>query len=155
MLKAWALESDLLADDGVMFQSNAANCGHVALMMVLRRLGHAIPIPLIDRAGGARWGLSAADLARESREAGLSASVLEIDDVCLERALAKLPMPAVALLGTHFVVIERRPESGVVGIIDPSLGRLRMPLGVVQREWRDVLIAFGELPAEIRPALCG
>lgn len=154
-LKAWALESELLADTGVIFQTTASNCGHSALIMILRHLGRPVPMDLIDRAGSARWGLSVAELVRESHAAGVPARVRVVDVACLERALARVPVPAVALLGTHFVVVEGRPQSGTLAIIDPGLGRLRMPMRIVRREWRDALITFGDERPEVRAALCG
>ena len=143
-LRALVFRAELLDDRNVMFQSNSSNPGHVSLMMVLAQRGLAVPKALIEEASRATWGLTVAELAERGLGAGLPSKVLHVPVDCVRRALDTVPLPAVTMWGTHYVVVESRPASGSITFVDPSLGRLRAPVELLERYWRDVIVAFGD-----------
>jgi ABC-type bacteriocin/lantibiotic exporter with double-glycine peptidase domain len=152
-VRAWALGGTLLSDDGVLFQSNDANCGHTAVMMVLLHHGVTVPLSLLQEARTAAVGLAVADVAERAERAGLPGTILHVPRDCLiERAFEALPLPAIALVGTHFIVLETPPVDGAVTVIDPGIGRMRWPVERLAKEWRSAVVAFGG--AE-RDRVCG
>ncbi len=143
-LRAWALGAELLDDRDVMFQTTNADCGHAALMMVLRHHGRRIPAALLDEASTARWGLTIGQLVERGNAAGLTATAVRVPGVCIRRVFERIRLPAIVLLGTHYVVVESRPTGAFLTVVDPGVGRLRAPLAMLENDWREVVVAFGE-----------
>lgn len=143
-VRAWALGSQLLEDRGVVFQANDVTCGHACLMTALRRLRREIPPDLVELAGRARVGLTAPELVALSRQVGLPARALAVPANCLERALVQIPLPSIALVGTHYVLIEEPPSAGFLVVVDPAIGRMRTPIARLVRQWRGVMVVLGE-----------
>jgi ABC-type bacteriocin/lantibiotic exporter with double-glycine peptidase domain len=142
-VRAWALGAHLLDDHGVVFQTNDANCGHACLITALVHFGRQVPRELLDRAAHARVGLSIGELTALSVQSGLPARMHHVPFDCLERSPAALAMPSIALVGTHFLLIERLSHDGVVTFIDPAVGRMRAPVSVLERDWREVMVVLG------------
>ena len=143
-LRAWAMGAALLDDRGVLFQRTDADCGHTALMMVLDRFRKAIPLELVRAAKTDRYGLSLDDIAARSLASDLPARIHPVRTECLASTLSHVALPAIALVGNHYVVVEKPVDaSGRLTIIDPALGRLSLPLDPISRGWRGYLITFG------------
>jgi len=141
-LRAWSLGAQLLPDRGVVLQTNSADCGHACLMNVLAHYGRRAPQRLVEEARRARLGLTVGELVGLGRDVGLPARMLRIPRPCLRRALRTVPLPTVALVGTHYLLIERPPVDEVVALVDPAVGRLRAPVTMLERGWRGVLVTF-------------
>ena len=95
-LRAWALGAELLDDRDVMFQANNSDCGHAALMMVLRHHGRRIPAALLDEASAARWGLTIGQLVERGTAAGLRVTAVRVPGACIRRVFERIPLPAIA-----------------------------------------------------------
>lgn len=113
-------------------------------MTALRRLRREIPPDLVELAGRARVGLTAPELVALSRQVGLPARALAVPANCLERALVQIPLPSIALVGTHYVLIEEPPSAGFLVVVDPAIGRMRTPIARLVRQWRGVMVVLGE-----------
>lgn len=155
-LRAWAIGATLLDDRGVLFQRTDADCGHTALMIVLDRFRKAVPIELVRAAKTDRYGLSIDDIKARSIAADLSARIEPVRADCLADTLSRVPLPAIALVGNHYIVVEQPVDaSGRVTIIDPALGRLRLPLEPLSEGWRGYLITFGAVTSGAITACSG
>jgi len=142
-VRAWAFGSQLLEDQGVVFQANDAMCGHACLMTALLRLGRDIPPDLLEQAARAQVGLTARELVALSHQVGLPAQLLAVPVACLERALSRISLPSIALVGTHYLLVERPSTPGFVVVVDPAVGRLRAPIARLAREWRGAIVVLG------------
>ncbi|WP_405056877.1 peptidase domain-containing ABC transporter [Kribbella sp. NBC_01505] len=107
----------------VRLQSTSVECGVAALAMVLGYHGrHTAVAELRDRMVLARDGASAASIARQARELGMSVRAFHAEP----HALAGLKLPLIAHWGmNHFVVVERFTRRGA-DIVDPASGRRRV-----------------------------
>jgi ABC-type bacteriocin/lantibiotic exporter with double-glycine peptidase domain len=113
-------------------------------MMALLRLRREIPLDLVELAGRARVGLTARELVALSQRIGLPARILAIPAGCLEQVLAQISLPSIALVGTHYILIEEPPSAGVLVVVDPAIGRMRTPIARLARQWRGVMVVLGE-----------
>jgi hypothetical protein len=133
-LKAQFLGARLLADEGVELQSGRSDCGPTALRAVLALRGiHVRETATVGRAG---W--SPAQIVAASIRAGVYASAVRMPRF----RIASLELPAIALLGTHYVLIERRTAGGDFIVIDPDLGRLQAGIDYLHRDWTDHVVIF-------------
>lgn len=152
-VRAWGIGAQLLSDRDVLFQKTDADCGHTALMMVLERFRKTIPPDLARAAMSDRIGLSLDELVVRSIAADLPARIHAVHTRCLAPALSRVTLPAVALMGSHYVVIETPVDaSGRLTIIDPGLGRMHMPIDPLHRGWRGYLITFGAVTSSVDTA---
>ena len=136
---ASALGAELLPDDGIELQKGRSDCGPAALEHVLKMSGLSVDVGRVHPPpGGERWGVSAGTLAAMSRRAGLAADVRAVDIDAIDRVV----LPVIAVLGTHFVVIEAHAGPDAFRVFDPSLGRLKLPRRSLANDWRGVVIAF-------------
>jgi len=142
-VRAWALGARLLDDHGVILQTTDANCGHACLMTALVHAGRPVPRDLIEAASRARVGLTVAELAALGQRFGLPAAMLHVPAHCLGRVLDTVPLPSIALVGTHYVLVEGRPDGGSVTLVDPSIGRVQAPLSALERNWRGAMVTLG------------
>jgi ABC-type bacteriocin/lantibiotic exporter with double-glycine peptidase domain len=115
------------------------DCGAACLAMVLAYHGKQVPLDeLRQMTSTDRDGVDALAVTRAAQWYGLSARgvVVDLDD------LERLP-PATILHWdfTHFVVFERLRRNGVQ-VVDPSLGRRRLSMGVFRRSYTGVAITF-------------
>jgi ABC-type bacteriocin/lantibiotic exporter with double-glycine peptidase domain len=85
-----------------------------------------------------RSGWSLSQIATASRDAGLNATVVRIP----RERIPALELPAIALLGTHYVVIERRTSDGGFIVIDPDIGRMKAGIGYLTRDWTGHVVIF-------------
>jgi ABC-type bacteriocin/lantibiotic exporter with double-glycine peptidase domain len=106
----------------VILQASRAECGVACLTMVLHSHGHHIPLREVrELCPVGRDGLSAGGIVRVARQLGMQA------DGHPPGVLSRLPVPLIAHWeGDHFVVVERFSPRGA-RLIDPRLGRRRMP----------------------------
>jgi ABC-type bacteriocin/lantibiotic exporter with double-glycine peptidase domain len=141
-VRAWLIGAVLLDDSGVILQTNRADCGHTCLMIALRRFGRPIPAGLAAAARRAEIGLSVTELISFGRLAGLTPRFHRVPTACVRRALGLVSIPAIALVGPHYLVLDGPPIDGFITVIDPALGRLRMPIERLEREWRQALVTF-------------
>lgn len=141
-LRAWAAGAVLLDDSGVVFQANRADCGHTCLIMVLQRFGRLVPAGLVDAARRADIGLTVAELVSLGRTAGLTPRFHRVPTGCVRRALGLVSLPAIALVGSHYVLLDGPPVDGFITVVDPALGRLLAPIELLEREWRQALVTF-------------
>ncbi len=136
-LKVHFLGGRLLADAGMEFQQGTADCGPTALRNVLalqgiRVSGHVRP------ANRGRAGWSPSQIVAASRAAGLSAATTQIS----KDRIATISAPAIVLLGTHYVVLERRTSGGGFIVIDPDLGRIQAGIDYMARNWTGYVVVF-------------
>jgi ABC-type bacteriocin/lantibiotic exporter with double-glycine peptidase domain len=108
-----------------MLQVQEADCGAVALAIVLAHHGAWVPLPEIrERCGTTRFGTPATTLLQAATSFGLTARALRMDDA----QLPYLPAPAILFWQqSHFLVLE-----GVVNnyalINDPAIGHRELTL---------------------------
>ena len=118
-------------------QMELSDCGAACLGMVLAYHGRHVPLDELRRATGAsRDGVDARRLVEAARHYGLEARGVsaDIDD------LSRLPAGSVLHWQfRHFVVLER-VRGNQVHLVDPALGRRRVPLEVVRRAYTGVAI---------------
>ncbi len=141
-IRAWAIGATLLDDSGVVLQSNRGDCGHTCLMISLQRFGRPVPASLVEAARQADIGLTVAELISISRAAGLTPRFHRVPKTCLRRALSLVSLPAIVLVGPHYVVLDGPLVDGFITLIDPALGRLRAPVELLERGWRQALVTF-------------
>ncbi len=121
----------------------ASDGGHAALIAMLRRMGKPVPGDLLKDASQKAARITVAEMAFRSAQAGLPAVILPVPVRCLRPALATIPLPAIALVGERYVIIESRPAAGVATLVDPRAGRVRAPLATLDRDWKDAVVTFG------------
>src|SRR5437016_592350 len=121
---ALALGATYLGDSAVRRQRSSEDCGVAALNMIFD--AHSIPFTagdslrqLIQRRGR---GLSFAEMSVVSASAGVAANGYMMSI----QAFDSVPLPAIAHLKQHFVVVDRVTASGVE-LRDPLFGRMRFP----------------------------
>lgn len=141
-VRAWLIGAELLDDSNVVFQTNRADCGHTCLMIALRRFGRPVPDSLVTAARRAVIGLSVAELISLGRHVGLAPRFHRVPTVCVRSALGLVSTPAIALVGPHYLVLDGPPIGGFIIVIDPALGRLRLPIERLEQEWRQALVTF-------------
>jgi len=141
-VRAWTIGAELLDDNGVILQSNRADCGHTCLMMALQRFGRAVPFSLVQAARNADVGLTVAELIALGEAAGLTPEFHRVPKACLRRALTLVSLPVIVLVGPHYLLVDGPPVDGFITFIDPALGRLRAPIGRLEREWREAVVTF-------------
>lgn len=127
-----------------------AECGAACLAMLLGYYGASVPLSALRRAcGTARDGTSAAALARAAREFGLTARAFKVDVAALHRC----SLPAILHWELrHFVVLER-VRGDAIEILDPAVGRRRVPLQEAAEAFSGILLSFepGEHFVPLRP----
>jgi hypothetical protein len=111
-------------------------------MMALHRFGRPVPASLVDAARRAEIGLSVAELIALGKAAGLTPRLHRVPVPCLRRTLGLISLPAIALVGPHYVLLDGPPIDGFITVIDPALGRLLAPIELIEREWRQALVTF-------------
>lgn len=131
-------------------QSQPGSCGAAALATLINAYPEtpgdfseadvfawlsAAGVPVAELAAGP--GFSLAHLAQAAGVAGFQSVAIAIDTVMLGQlqrpALAFLPRPR-----PHFTVIRPDPEQpGWLQLLDPSLGRMALPVDAVARLWAD------------------
>ncbi|HEX8538235.1 MAG TPA: cysteine peptidase family C39 domain-containing protein, partial [Cystobacter sp.] len=121
----------------VVHQLSATECGAACLTMVLNYHGRAMRLEEVrDLLGPQRDGLSALQLLQAARRFGLRGRGVSLDSDSLEF------LPAGAILHwrfSHFVVFERLSKHGV-DIVDPAIGRQRLPLEEFLRAFTGVAL---------------
>jgi hypothetical protein len=136
-LKARLLGARLLGDRGVDFQSGPADCGPTALRAVLALRGIRVP-ETARPANRGRVGWSPSEIVAASIGDGLYASAART----APSGIVALELPAIALLGTHYVVIEARTSDGGFIVIDPDLGRMQAGIDYLDRDWTGQVVVF-------------
>ena len=91
-----------------------------------------------------RTGWSPSQIVAASHEAGLDAKALQVP----QDRIDALVLPAIALIGTHYVVLERRTPGGGVIVIDPDLGRMQAGSRYLTRDWTGHVVIFPQSPKE-------
>ncbi|ATB36526.1 hypothetical protein CYFUS_001941 [Cystobacter fuscus] len=121
----------------VVRQLSATECGAACLTMVLNYHGRAMRLEEVrDLLGPQRDGLSALQLLQAARRFGLRGRGVSLDGDSLEY------LPTGAILHwrfSHFVVFERLSKHGV-DIVDPAIGRQRLPLEEFLRAFTGVAL---------------
>ena len=145
-----ALGATYLGDSAVRRQQSLEDCGVAALHMLFDNYGRAFPMgdSLLQVVQGRRRGLSFAEMATLSRRGGLTATGYVMDF----KELARIRLPAIAHLTTHFIVVDRvLPGLDSLEIRDPMFGRMRLPASRFQREWTGRVLVFTEGAPEESP----
>ncbi|WP_197043349.1 peptidase domain-containing ABC transporter [Saccharothrix sp. NRRL B-16314] len=125
-----------------MLQASRAECGVACLTMVLNYHGHGISPQEVRRlCPVGRDGTSAGGLVRAARQLGLQATGYRATPA----VFAQVPLPVIAhWQDDHFVVVERVSDRGV-DLVDPRLGRRRLPLS-------EFTAGLGRVVLGVRPA---
>lgn len=137
--RAWRLGALLLADPQDARQRESSDCGPAALAYVLKRRGLAVGLDHVKNVMTVRFvGVSARQLVEGSALFGVRARAtrLPLD------AVRSLNAPVLALVGSHWVVLERPLDETHVEVFDPALGRLLMPIARMRPSWRDIAVTF-------------
>jgi ABC-type bacteriocin/lantibiotic exporter with double-glycine peptidase domain len=144
---AFALGATYLGDSAVRRQRSFEDCGVAALHMMFDTYRRPFPRQMDDsllRVVHTRgFGLSFAEMAHLAGERGLAASgyIMDLD------ALGRAPLPVIAHLKRHFVVVDGI-TSTTVFIRDPVFGRLSLPQSRFLKEWTGrVLVVSTMTPA--------
>ena len=128
-------------------QTQAADCGAACLAMVLRQRGSFVPLDeLIQHLGGGRNGVSAHAIIQVARAYGLLGRGLhvEVEDLSYLQSGSVLHWQF-----DHFVVFAAVHKDSVE-IVDPALGRRRVPLAEFAESFTGVAIEFEHLPDFVR-----
>jgi len=131
--RAFFLGGRLLSDGSIVLQTGPRDCGPTALQHVLRIQGMK-HVPVMT-AGMTGW--TPQQIVAAARRAGIPA----IDSDIPLQNLSSLGLPSIALLGTHYVVIEQRDRSGYI-VFDPDLGRMRVGEPYFARDWTGHVVLF-------------
>ncbi|WP_461124971.1 peptidase domain-containing ABC transporter [Saccharothrix stipae] len=125
-----------------MLQASRAECGVACLTMVLNHHGNPIsPQEVRHLCPVGRDGTSAAGLVRAARQVGMRAGGYP----AVPAVFDQVPLPLIAHWeDDHFVVVERVSDRGV-DLVDPRLGRRRLPLS-------EFSAGLGEVVLSVRPA---
>lgn len=120
-------------------QRKPGDCGIAALAMVLRF--HRLPVALRrlrDECGVSSRGSSAVALVESARKHGLNAQTFKLDI----DALPRVAVPAILHIRPgHFVVMERTTQD-YVDLLDPALGRFRMPMRRLARSFTGIVVVI-------------
>jgi ATP-binding cassette subfamily B protein RaxB len=122
----------------IQFQSESAECAIASLAMVLNY--HGSPVRIADmraRFGGQPRGTSLKMLIAYAQQLGLQARAVRLDlpDLC------KLSLPCILHWGlNHFVVLERVHGRRAITIADPAVGRRKLRLDEVSRQFTGVAL---------------
>jgi ABC-type bacteriocin/lantibiotic exporter with double-glycine peptidase domain len=135
-LKAHFLGARLLSDKGVVFQSGPADCGPTALQTIAALHNRRF----VNQSAASRFtsGWTPEQLVTASREMGLDARIIKVPP----SKIPELEPPLIALLGTHYIVVESRLPDGRFIIVDPDLGRMEAGAGYLIRDWTGNVVAF-------------
>jgi len=121
----------------VVLQLNIVECGAAALTMALGYFGKHVPLHVVrEHIGVDRDGATALSLLTAARSYGLRArgARLEVDD------LQHLPEASILHWDfNHFVVFERYAGDAIV-VVDPAIGRRRVPLDQVRTSFTGVAL---------------
>lgn len=118
-------------------QMQTADCGAACLAMVLSYYGRTVTLEEVRRVVCiGRDGLSARDILQAARWYGLLGRgiSMEVEDLCY--------LPPGAILHwdfRHYIVLERVVYGGVL-VVDPALGRRRLPIAEVRRHFTGVVV---------------
>jgi ATP-binding cassette subfamily B protein len=120
-------------------QMELGDCGAACLGMVLAYHGRVVPLEeLRVETATDRDGVDAIGILEAARRYGLSARGVAAD----VDSLAHLPRGSILHWGfDHFVVFERAHARGV-DIVDPALGRRRVPMDTFRRWFTGVALVF-------------
>lgn len=125
-------------------QMAATDCGAACLAMVLTYHGKSVGLSDVrDMSGVGRDGVNAKQLLAAARWYGLRARGVSIEIPHLKH------LPAATILHwgfNHFVVFER-VHADAIEIIDPSIGRRRVPLDEVRTQFTGVSLMFEPGPS--------
>ncbi len=125
-------------------QVGDVDCGPASLQMALSSRGIEVPLEQLRReTGSGRNGTSAAALLRVARIHGMDGRGVRSNLAGL-RHLA--PGSILFWRFNHFVVLEGANRSHVV-VLDPAVGRRRIPWSEVDEEFTGVAIEFAAAPA--------
>lgn len=126
----------------MVLQASRAECGVACLTMVLNHHGHGVSPQEVRRlCPVGRDGTSAGGLVRAARQLGLQATGYRATPA----VFAQVPLPVIAhWQDDHFVVVERVSDRGV-DLVDPRLGRRRLPLS-------EFTAGLGRVVLGVRPA---
>lgn len=134
----------------LVLQMEGAECGAACLAMVLA--AHGCPVPLRElrvATTAARDGARATNLIQAATLYGFEGAGYSVE---LEK-LRELPRPAILFWDfRHFVVLERA-SARHVDIVDPAIGRRRVPLAEAAQRFTGVALIVSPGPtAQRRPA---
>jgi len=120
-------------------QMEVADCGAASLAMVLRHFGSHVAVRAIrERLGPTTHGTTARSLIDVARSYGLRGRGVSLE----MEGLRLLPPGAILHWGfSHFVVFERLARTSV-HVVDPAMGRRRIPLDQVRRSFTGVALIF-------------
>ncbi len=129
-------------------QTTPSDCGAACLAMVLAWHGRRLPLEEVREATGfGRDGVSGTSLLRAGQWFGLGGHGVRVED------LKDMDLvPAGAILHwrfQHFVVFERLTAGGIE-ILDPALGRRRVPMGQVGKCFTGAALVFEPGPGFTR-----
>jgi ABC-type bacteriocin/lantibiotic exporter with double-glycine peptidase domain len=137
---AWSVGAEFLGQGGTRLQRGEVDCGIAALQMVLE--GRGARGEGIDSARAAVLargeGATLAELRALAARSGVGAEGWRMDAASLARA----PLPAIAHLDGHFVVVDRVEPGGSVLARDPAIGRVRFPPGRFAELWTGNVLVF-------------
>jgi ATP-binding cassette subfamily B protein len=123
----------------VVRQLASVDCGAAALAMVIGYFGKSVSLQEIRNSlGSGRSGATAASILRLGRSYGLRGRGVRVELEDLDH------IPAASILYwefNHFVVFEGVNRNGVE-IVDPSVGRRKVPLDVFRRAFTGVALIF-------------
>jgi ABC-type bacteriocin/lantibiotic exporter with double-glycine peptidase domain len=141
--RAFFLGGRLLSDRSIVLQTGPRDCGPTALQHVMRIQGmKRTPAMAVGMSG---W--TPQEIVAAARRAGIPA----IDsDIPLQR-LSNLGLPSIALMGTHYVVIEQRDANGYI-VFDPDIGRMRVGEPYFARDWTGHVVLFSNTRVPLAPA---
>lgn len=125
-------------------QTSNADCGAACLSMVLAWFGKQVPLNEVRRVAGVdRDGSDAYSLLRAGRYFGLSGRGVQVEHV---EDLKLLNAGAILHWRFHHFVVFEALEGDAIRVLDPALGRRRVPLQEFSRSFTGIGLVFE--PAE-------
>ncbi len=122
----------------VLHQMSMVECGATCLAMILTYYGRKTSVSEVrERCGVGRDGLSAFGIVKAARSYGLRTRAISLQK---EKEFRFVPLPAIVHWNfNHFLVVERWSPKYVY-VVDPALGRQRIPLKEFNQSFTGVVI---------------
>ena len=121
-------------------QTTNADCGAACLTMLLAWHGKQVPLDEVRQVAGVdRDGSDAYNLLRAGRYYGLSGRGIKIEEVA---DLAALPKGTILHWRFHHFVVLEELKGNFVDVIDPAVGKRRIPTAEFSRSFTGVGLTF-------------
>ena len=130
-----------VGNKGVLLQKTSSDCAVAAVKMILDQHGITLPYENIaSHLAPSRNGTSMRTVRDFVRQQGLWCSGWRLH----LRDLPSIPLPAMVwLYNRHYAVLQSISHSKGVLLLDPTLGKVRVPIQRLETHWSGEILLFG------------